>query len=148
MWAHVSSMHSWTDFWKGFAICHKFSRKILANSLRVQPFKIENFYIISFPWSELKTQRQIYDFLLFGVYHCIIRTITPNIKTQCIFLRSVSLVEITVQKFRLLFLTETDLKSFFRYCDKLRQWNTQTVVEHYRSVLHNDFFNNNYVKSL
>ena len=65
----------------------------------------------------LKTQRQISDFLVFGV----------------------SLVEVTVQNFRLLLLVETDLKRFFSYCDKLRQWNKQTVVEHYRYIPHNDF---------
>ena len=49
-----------------------------------------------------------------------------------------SLVEATVQSFRLLFLTETDLKSLLRYYEKLRQWNKQTVAENYRSVLHNN----------
>ena len=48
-----------------------------------------------------------------------------------------SLVEATVQNFRLLFLTGIDLKSFLRYCDKLQQWNKQTVVENYCEVLHN-----------
>ena len=50
-----------------------------------------------------------------------------------------SLVKVTVQNFRLLFLTETDLNSFFMYCDKVRQWNKQTVVEHYRSVFQNNY---------
>ena len=35
------------------------------------------------------------------------------------------LVEETVRNFRVLFLTETDLKSFLMYCDKFRQWNQQ-----------------------
>ena len=43
--------------------------------------------------------------------------------------------EATEQNFRLLFLSETDLKNFLRYCDKLRQWNKQAVLEHYRLVL-------------
>ena len=34
--------------------------------------------------------------------------------------------------FRLLFLIESDLQSFLKYCDNLRQWNKQTVVEIYR----------------
>ena len=50
-----------------------------------------------------------------------------------------TLVEVTVQNFRLLFLTETDLKSFSRNYDNARQWNKQTVVEHYRSVFHNNY---------
>ena len=49
----------------------------------------------------------------------------------CIFGRS-------AQNFRLLYLIETDLKSLLRCCDKLRQWNKQTVVEHYRSILYNN----------
>ena len=47
---------------------------------------------------KLKSQRQISNFLIFIV----------------------SLVEATLQNFRLLFLKETDLKSFLRYCDKLQ----------------------------
>ena len=62
----------------------------------------------------LKTQRQISKF--FGIW-------------------CVSFIEVAVQNFRLLFLVETFLKSFLRYCDKLRQLNKQTVVEHYRTVL-------------
>ena len=44
-----------------------------------------------------------------------------------------SLVEVTVQNFRLFFLT--DLKRFSRYCNKLGQFNKQTLGEHFRSVL-------------
>ena len=49
-----------------------------------------------------------------------------------------SLVEAAMQNFRLPFLTETEFKSFLRYCNNLREWNKQTVVEHYRSALHNN----------
>ena len=49
------------------------------------------------------------------------------------------MVEVIVKIFRLLFLTETDLKSFIMYCNKVRQWNKQIVVEHYRSVFHNNY---------
>ena len=48
-----------------------------------------------------------------------------------------SLVEATVQNFRLLFLAETDLKSFLRHCNKLWQWNKQTMVEYYSLVFTN-----------
>ena len=48
----------------------------------------------------LKTQRQISDF--FSIW-------------------CVSLIEVTMQNFRLPFLIETGLKRFFRYCDKLRR---------------------------
>ena len=54
--------------------------------------------------------------------------IKPFIKTIGVLLSivrfvtsCVSLVEVTVENFRLLFLAETDLKSFSRCCDKLRQ---------------------------
>ena len=49
---------------------------------------------------------------------------------------SESLEEIPVHNLRLHFLTQTDLKSFLKYYDKLRQWIEQTV-EHYQSLLHN-----------
>ena len=49
------------------------------------------------------------------------------------------LLEVAVRNcFTLLFLTETELKGFLRYCNKLRQWNKQTVVEHFGLVLHNN----------
>ena len=51
----------------------------------------------------------------------------------------VSLEEVTVQNFSAFPYRITYFKSFFKYCDKLLQWNKQTVVKHYRSVLHNDF---------
>ena len=50
-----------------------------------------------------------------------------------------SLEEVTVQDFSAFPYRITDLKSFFKCYDKLLQWNKQTVVEHYRFVLHNDF---------
>ena len=31
------------------------------------------------------------------------------------------------------------IKELFKYCDKLRPWNKQLVVEHCRLVLHNEF---------
>ena len=43
-----------------------------------------------------------------------------------------------MQNIRLFFLTEIDLKILLKYCDKLRQSNKQTVVEHYFSVLRNN----------
>ena len=51
----------------------------------------------------------------------------------------VSLIEETLQNFRLFSLIETDLKNVFRYCNKFWQWNKQTVVEHFGSLGHNDF---------
>ena len=50
----------------------------------------------------------------------------------------VSLVEVTVQNFRLLFVIGTDFKSFLRYCDKLSPQNKQVVVKYYRPVFHNN----------
>ena len=58
------------------------------------------------------------------------------------------LVELTVQNSRLLFLTENYLKSFFSYCEKLGQWNKETVVEYYLLVLYNNYEIRNYVMTL
>ena len=46
-----------------------------------------------------------------------------------------SMVETTVQNFRLLFFIEIYFKGLLRYCDKLRQGNKQIFVEYYRSGL-------------
>ena len=51
----------------------------------------------------------------------------------------VSLIEETLQNFRLFSLIEIYLKNVFRYCNKSWQWNKQTVVEHFGSLGHNDF---------
>ena len=50
----------------------------------------------------------------------------------------VSLVEVTVQNFRLLFVIGTDFKSFLRYCDKFPPEYKQVVVKYYRPVCHNN----------
>ena len=41
-------------------------------------------------------------------------------------------------KFQIAFPCRNWLKNFLRYCNKLRQWNKQTVSEHYHLVLHNN----------
>ena len=68
----------------------------------------------------LKTQRQMFDFW----YWCV------------------PFVEVTVQNFKVLFLIETDL---ILSCDKLWQWNKQTVVEHYR-LLHAFIYKQHFYK--
>ena len=82
---------------------------------------MEFFFIISVSQNKLSSRLKVAatDIWLFGI---------------C----SEFLVEATVQNFTLLFFTETDLKSFLRYCDKFQQGNEQTVVEHYCLVLHNN----------